>query len=176
MEVTSRRFTGWCRNPALTQSLSAALALALATLVALGGCDSRRAQKTRLARQARNEEPVTPPPPVEAPRQVPPPRQPEPPPPAPRTRPAPKDDRLGACGPGKGARLNVQGVDEADTLNVRAAPDAQSEVLGQLSPHATGVLSLGDRRKVGAAMWHKVKCGPVTGWANEKFLSGAASR
>jgi hypothetical protein len=155
--------------------LTLAMLPLVAPLVAMTGCDSRRAQKTRLARQAPVQEPAPPPPPVEAPRPVPPPRQPEPAP-APRPpRPAPKDDRLGACGPGKGARLNVHGVDDADTLNVRAAPDAQSQVLGQLSPHATGVLSLGDRRRVGTAMWHKVKCGPVTGWANEKFLSGGGS-
>jgi hypothetical protein len=171
MVGTSRRFTWWYCNPVLTVGPT----LAMLALVTVAGCDSRRAQKTRMARQAPVEEPVAPPPPVEAPRPVPPPRQPDPVP-APRARPAPKDDRLGACGPGKGARLNVHGVDDADTLNVRAAPDAQSEVLGQLSPHATGVLSLGDRRKVASAMWHKVKCGPVTGWANEKFLSGAASR
>ncbi len=91
----------------------------------------------------------------------------------PRPTPKPKDDRLGACGSGAGPRFNVHGVADDDTLNVRAQPDPGSDVLGQLSPHASGVLSLGDRRHVGAATWHKVKCGSVVGWANEKFLAPA---
>jgi len=157
-------------------------ALVVVTLVvtASAGCDSRRSRHTHGTRTAATHAPEEtpredPPAPVAAP--APPPR-PAPPPPAPpapaRPRAAPKDDRLGACGGGAGPRFNVRGVADDDTLNVRAAADPQSDVLGQLSPHATGVLSLGDRRKVGPSTWHKVKCGSAVGWVNERFLTPAA--
>lgn len=133
-------------------------------------CDSRSSHRAHGTRTAATHLPQDPPTP--APEPVPPP--PPPPPPPARPRPAPKDDRLGACGPGAGPRFNVRGVAEDDTLNVRAAADHQSDVLGQLSPHATGVLSLGQRRQVGASSWHKIKCGTVMGWVNERFLTPAA--
>jgi hypothetical protein len=91
-------------------------------------------------------------------------------PPKPAPKPAPREDRSG-CGPGKGPRFAVHGVDPADTLNVRVAPDAKSDVLGQLLPTTTGVLAVGDQRKVvGASTWRKVRCGALVGWVNERFL------
>jgi hypothetical protein len=169
MRPSSRRSLAWLGLCAV------ALAFSIAA-----GCDSRRSRRPR----APNRPVVTAPPaeplPVEEPVAVAPPRPPAPPQPRPAPTPAPtrarpKDDRLGACGSGKGQRFNLRGVDEQDTLNVRAAPDAQSDVLGQLSPHATGVLSLSQRQHVGASTWHKVKCGGVVGWVNERFLSATAA-
>ena len=153
----------------------AALALAIGFCA---GCESRRARRYHdHGKHADNERATLPPaePPVPEPIPVAPPPPPEPvrppPPPSRPRRAEPKDDRLGACGSGSGPRFNVHGVDDNDTLNVRAQPDPQSDVLGQLSPHATGVLSLGQRHHVGSATWHKVKCAAVVGWVNERFLS-----
>ncbi|MEA2699897.1 MAG: hypothetical protein QOI66_4168 [Myxococcales bacterium] len=169
MGPSSRRFLSWLALGAVALALSVG-----------AGCDSRRSRRSRAPNRPVVTVPPAEPPPVEEPVAVAPPRPPVPPPAPPRApapapaRPRPKDDRLGACGTGKGPRFNVRGVDEQDTLNVRAAPDTQSDVLGQLSPHATGVLSLGQRRHVGASTWHKVKCGGVVGWVNERFLSTTA--
>ena len=160
--------------------------LALLALVgALDGCYLRRPRKTHGTQLHASEYPPAPPPdpvPVEEPVAVVPPPPPvakpaaQPPAPAPpRRRPEPKDYRLGACGSGSGPRYGVHDVDEDDTLNIRADAGAENEVLGQLSPHATGVLSLGQRRRVGASTWHKVKCGSVVGWVNERFLSPSAA-
>src|SRR5439155_26826737 len=108
------------------------------------------------------EEPAPPPPP---PRPVPAPR-----PAPPRPAPEPPPDRS-TCGPGgKGPRFAVHGVDPADTLNVRVAPDPKSEVLGQLLPNTTGVVSLGVQQKIGPATWRKVRCGALVGWVNDRFL------
>jgi hypothetical protein len=86
------------------------------------------------------------------------------------TPPPPADDRS-VCGPGgKGPRFAVHGVDPSDTLNVRVAPDAQSEVLGQLLPNTTGVVALGQEQKVGPSIWRKVRCGALVGWVNGRFL------
>jgi hypothetical protein len=90
---------------------------------------------------------------------------PEPPP-----RPARPADRS-TCGPaGKGPRFSVHGVDPDDTLNVRVAPDAKSDVLGQLLPNTTGVVAVGEEQKVGTSTWRKVRCGALVGWVNQRFL------
>jgi hypothetical protein len=75
------------------------------------------------------------------------------------------------CGPGgKGPRFAVHGVDPSDTLNVRSAPDAKSDVLGQLLPNTTGVVDLGEQQRVGPSTWRKVRCAALIGWVNERFL------
>ena len=71
-------------------------------------------------------------------------------------------------GAGKGPRFAVWGVDPSDVLNVRAEPNAKSEVLGELPPNATGVSLAGDK-DVGS--WRKIECGKISGWVNGRFLS-----
>jgi hypothetical protein len=83
------------------------------------------------------------------------------------------------CGAaGTGSRFAVRGVDAADVLNVRAAPDPASAIVGQLPPDATGVLGTGERRKRAGAAWRKIACGALQGWVNETFLApeGRAAR
>jgi hypothetical protein len=61
-------------------------------------------------------------------------------------------------------------VEANDTLNVRVAPDPESEALGQLLPNTTGVVDLGRQQKVGPSTWRKVRCGALIGWVNDRFL------
>jgi hypothetical protein len=70
----------------------------------------------------------------------------------------------------------VHGVDPTDKLNVRVAPDPESEVLGELLPNTTGVADLGRKQKVGPSTWRKVRCGALIGWVNDRFLAPDASR
>ena len=128
-------------------------------ILSLEGCKShQRARRPRAATPpVAVEEPPPPPPKVE-----------EPPRPAPP--PPPKED-ASPCGPrGKGPHFAVTGVEAADTLNVRVAPDPQSEVVGQLLPNTSGVADLGRQQKVGPATWRKVRCGALIGWVNGRFL------
>ena len=71
------------------------------------------------------------------------------------------------------ALFSVTGVAADDVLNIRALPDAKSEVVGSLAPDATGVevvaLAEGGR-------WGMVNTGEQAGWAAMRFLAaeGAA--
>ena len=136
-------------------------------LISLAGCKYQRTRRPRPPAPVavKEEEPPRPPP-----------RAPEPPPPPP---PAPKpvaQDRS-PCGPvGPGTHYVVQGVEASDTLNVRVAPDPESEVLGQLMPNTTGVADLGKQQKVGPSIWRKVRCGALIGWVNGRFLGPDAGR
>ena len=126
-------------------------------ILAFGACKSY--QRNRRPRAATPAAPV-----VE--KEEPPPRVEPPPPPRPVVR-----EDASACGPlGQGPHFAVRRVDPSDTLNVRAAPDPQSEVLGQLLPNTTGVVDLGRQRQVGPSTWRKVRCGALIGWANGRFL------
>lgn len=63
---------------------------------------------------------------------------------------------------------SVTGVAADDVLNIRALPDAKSEVIGALAPDATGVevvaLAEGGR-------WGRVNAGEQAGWAAMRFLA-----
>ena len=93
------------------------------------------------------------------------------PPPDPPPDPQPAGEDLHQCGRGPGERFVVQGVDAADSLNVRTSPDARAEVLGQLPPDATGVLGMEAEQQVGSSVWRKVKCRNLVGWVNARFLA-----
>jgi len=66
------------------------------------------------------------------------------------------------------ALFAVTDVAAGDVLNVRALPDAKSEVIGTLAPDATGVevvaLAKGGR-------WGMVNAGESAGWAAMRFLA-----
>jgi hypothetical protein len=133
-------------------------------LLSMGGCRSYKRQRRPRAEvpvAAKEEEPPRPPPA----------RVEEPPP-----QPVERSDKS-PCGPiGPGPHFAVHGVDASDTLNVRVAPDPESEVLGQLLPNTTGVADLGRKQKVGPSTWRKVRCGALIGWVNERFLAPDGSR
>jgi hypothetical protein len=138
------------------------IAVVSLVILGVGGCKSyQRARRPRAATPppvATEEETPRPPPRVEEP------------PPRPAPKPAKPED-ASPCGPlGKGPHFAVHRVDPSDTLNVRVAPDPQSDVLGQLLPNTTGVVDLGRQQKVGPATWRKVRCGALIGWVNERFL------
>jgi hypothetical protein len=137
--------------------------IAIVSLLILVSAGCKSYQRARRPRAA------TPPPVAveeESPR--PPPPRVEPPPPPPR--PARRED-ASPCGPlGKGPHFAVRGVETTDTLNVRVAPDPQSDVLGTLLPSTTGVMDLGRQQKVGPSTWRKVRCGALIGWVNDRFL------
>jgi hypothetical protein len=143
--------------------------IAIVALVSLSvtGCRGYKRQRRPRAEApvaVKEEEPKPPPPHVE-----------EPPPPPPKPRPEPQD--RSPCGPvGQGPHFAVHGVDASDTLNVRVAPDPESEVLGQLLPNTTGVADLGKQQKVGPSIWRKVRCGALIGWVNGRFLAPDGSR
>jgi hypothetical protein len=146
--------------------------IAVAAL-ALGACNSRRVVRRPPAPPpvpiALDEEPPPRPPP-----QRPPPAAAVPPRPLPAPAPEPPappdEERTSSCGRGPGERYSVQGVEAGDTLNVRTDPDPRAEVLGQLPRDATGILAMGDERRIGSAIWRKVKCRKLVGWVNARFL------
>jgi hypothetical protein len=145
------------------------LPIVMVALLSLWVTGCRSYKRTRRPRveapmAAKEDESLKPPPPREVP----------PPPPTPK--PVEDKDRS-PCGPvGQGPHFAVHGVEAADTLNVRVAPDPASEVLGQLLPSTTGVADLGRQQKVGPSIWRKVRCGALIGWVNERFLAPDASR
>jgi hypothetical protein len=93
-----------------------------------------------------------------------------PPPVPPPPPPPPPDDDSGSCGNGPGERFAVQGVAEADFLNVRSSPDPRAEILGQLPPDAIGIIDMAEEQRVGNATWRKVRCQKLIGWVNERFI------
>jgi hypothetical protein len=142
------------------------VAIAAFVCLSVAGCRSYKRQRRPRPEApvaAKEEAPKPPPPPVEAP------------PPPPKPRPAAAQDRS-PCGPvGQGPHFAVRGVEASDTLNVRVAPDPDSEVLGQLLPNTTGVADLRKQQKVGPSIWRKVRCGALIGWVNGRFLASDGS-
>jgi hypothetical protein len=124
-----------------------------------------------------DEPPPPPPPPAQAEIPAPPPRVVAPPPPPPPPRPraiakaSPPPSLCGGSGHGNHERFAVQGVDSSDVLNVRAAPEAGSAILGDLPPDATGISVIAVKQRSGGSSWQKVECGKLRGWVNGKFLT-----
>jgi hypothetical protein len=149
--------------------LSIRLTMSALVFLTVAGCRTYKRQRrprTDVPVVAKEDDSPKPPPHIE---------QPPPPPPRPTARAVEPTDKS-PCGPiGRGPHFAVHGVDAADTLNVRLAPDPESEVLGQLLPSTTGVADLGRTQKVGPSTWRKVRCGALIGWVNERFLAPDAS-
>ncbi|MFZ6004784.1 MAG: SH3 domain-containing protein [Actinomycetota bacterium] len=90
---------------------------------------------------------------------------------------APADDEL----PGEdvdfffedGDELAVVGVEAGDTLNVRAGPGVDFDVVAELAPLATDVAPTGRHRSLdGAGIWTEVRTDDGgTGWVNAAFLA-----
>jgi uncharacterized protein YraI len=73
-----------------------------------------------------------------------------------------------------GAWLSVEGVEADDVLNIRAAPDPRSAILGRIPPDAR-VRATGRSKQVGPSTWKEVAYLRTRGWVNGKFL-GEESR
>ena len=61
---------------------------------------------------------------------------------------------------------SVSGVAADDRLNIRAAPDASSAIVGSLAPDETGVEVVATQ-----AGWGRVNSGETSGWVAMRFLS-----
>lgn len=76
--------------------------------------------------------------------------------------------------PYEGAELDVVGVEADDTLNLRAAPGTDFDVVLELDPLATGITASGHNRSLDdGGTWAEVTVDGQAGWANTSFLLGA---
>ena len=64
----------------------------------------------------------------------------------------------------------VSGVAEDDVLNLRAAPGASNDIVGELPPGTSPVVWLGPATRVGRTDWLEVRYEQLTGWASARFL------
>ncbi|ARU55371.1 hypothetical protein OLMES_1292 [Oleiphilus messinensis] len=64
--------------------------------------------------------------------------------------------------------LKVRNVKENDTLNLRAAPSAQSQILQKLSHDATGLLKIGEQNQ-----WVQLSYFGVQGWVHGNYVDQA---
>jgi hypothetical protein len=80
-------------------------------------------------------------------------------------------------GPTAGAVLGVVGVAHDDTLNVRAAPGTDQEVVAELDPLADDVVAVGNTRTLPESIWFEVEVDGGTGWVSASFVAylGATS-
>jgi uncharacterized protein YgiM (DUF1202 family) len=62
----------------------------------------------------------------------------------------------------------VSGVDDDDTLNLRAYPSTVSRVITELDPHQCDIAFL----PYAVGNWQKVRADGHEGWVNRKFVSG----
>lgn len=87
---------------------------------------------------------------------------------------APNDDLPGEridTFPFEGLEAAVVAVAADDTLNVRAIPDADGEVVAQLDPLATGIIPTGHNRLLpDNGIWAEVDVDGVSGWVHASYL------
>ncbi len=77
-------------------------------------------------------------------------------------------------GPVPAISYRVVNVSSDDTLNVRAQPGTQGEVVATLAHDADGVMVTGLRRRVGTAMWWEVAQSHPdgdSGWVHSAFIA-----
>jgi hypothetical protein len=74
-------------------------------------------------------------------------------------------------GPTAGAVLGVVGVAHDDTLNVRAAPGTDQEVVAELDPLADDVVAVGNTRTLPESIWYEVEVDGGTGWVSASFVA-----
>lgn len=77
-------------------------------------------------------------------------------------------------GPTPGSAWMVVAVPSGDSLNVRSGPGVDYDVLGTLTPRATGVIAVGEAAVVDMGVWWSLNW-PVEGWVNSWYLAGAGS-
>ena len=71
--------------------------------------------------------------------------------------------------------FSVHRVDSSDVLHVRAEPNPQSTVVGDLAPDASGVVATGGEKQIGPSVWREITFGSIRGWVNGRFLIDDAS-
>jgi hypothetical protein len=72
--------------------------------------------------------------------------------------------------PHKDAQLAVVGVAAGDTLNVRAGPGTEFDVVYDLGPTDMSATATGHNRSVGGSFWSEISVDGRTGWANTSYL------
>lgn len=70
-----------------------------------------------------------------------------------------------------GRVYSVTRVEPWDTLNVRVAPGASQDVVGNIPANGEGVIYLGDRKSLDNDEWYRVAWGALQGWVNAHYLS-----
>ena len=67
--------------------------------------------------------------------------------------------------------FSVTRVAPWDKLNVREEPGASAKVIGKIPSDGEGVVVIGDKEKIGNAIWINVAWGSLKGWVNERYLA-----
>ena len=80
-----------------------------------------------------------------------------------------------ALKPGGPATLQVVGVRQDDTLNVRSGPGARNKVVGTLAPGASDVTATGLAADVDDDRWLQVKHGSTVGWVHSNYVRDISS-
>lgn len=62
-------------------------------------------------------------------------------------------------------------VREGDTLNIRAQPDASSQIVGLLEPDVEDVIVAGTRMELNGSVWWQIVGEDGLGWVNARYLS-----
>ncbi|MCP4383299.1 MAG: hypothetical protein GY798_18085 [Hyphomicrobiales bacterium] len=76
--------------------------------------------------------------------------------------------------PEPGVRYKVTGVASDDTLNVRAQPGTDADIIGAIGPDAGNVIVTGSSWKVGQSTWWELPFPGADrglGWVNGRFLT-----
>jgi hypothetical protein len=73
-------------------------------------------------------------------------------------------------GPAAGDTLAVIGVAHDDVLNLRAAPGADQDIVGEIPPTYDGLTALGQTRQLPGSFWIGVDYEGTEGWVNLRFI------
>lgn len=73
-------------------------------------------------------------------------------------------------GPGQGDTLAVIGVAHDDVLNLRAAPGADQQIVGEIPPTFDTLTALGETRELPGSFWVAVDYDGTPGWVNLRYV------
>jgi Bacterial SH3 domain len=73
-------------------------------------------------------------------------------------------------GPAEGDTLAVIGVAHDDVLNLRAAPGADQDIVGEIPPTFDALTALGQTRELPGSFWIGVDYEGTEGWVNLRFI------
>lgn len=73
-------------------------------------------------------------------------------------------------GPAEGDVVAVIGVAHDDVLNLREAPGAGQEIVGEIPPLEDGLVALGETRDIGESFWIAVDYEGTQGWVHFGFI------
>ena len=69
----------------------------------------------------------------------------------------------------------ISGVDQTDTLNIRARPDPRSATIGTIPADAHGITGTGQQQQTGNSIWREIRYQGTQGWVNSHYLSEQAT-